>query len=389
MKISEDDLKVIRRIIDKLEDEESKKIYIYRLLYSLTDDIRYIYDMMGGAARKYQREIIKKSEEAQAMFRLYELCDLYSFLLKKLPKSDGNIIIFGAGDIGKEILYWMRRIGFEPKAFCDNSSEMSGTFIEGCPVISVDMLEKKYARSVVIIATYKYHTEIKQQLSGLNISQQLIYEYERNCLLSYWGTPYFEDEIFKPKKNEVFIDAGAFCGETAEEFAAWCPSYKKIYSLEPDKFNFEKLSDNILKKKIRDIELIDAGLWSENKTLYITRGGDDGTGSHVKDTGIDEVKVVSLDNILGGNEATYIKMDIEGSEKEALKGAQNTIKKYKPRLAICLYHRSEDIITLPQYILELVPEYKFKIRHYTTFTYDTILYAYVVENENRKGSPKL
>ena len=74
-------------------------------------------------------------------------------------------------------------------------------------------------------------------------------------------------------------------------------------------------------------------------------------------------------------------MDIEGSEKEALKGARNTIKKYKPKLAICLYHKPEDIITLPQYILELAPEYKFKIRHYTTFAYDTILYAYVEKEE--------
>ena len=70
-------------------------------------------------------------------------------------------------------------------------------------------------------------------------------------------------------------------------------------------------------------------------------------------------------------------MDIEGSEKEALKGARKTIQKYKPKLAICLYHKPEDIIVLPHYLLELVPEYQFKIRHYTTFSYDTILYAYV------------
>lgn len=381
MKVSENDLKIIPHIMDKLEDAESKRIYTYRLLYSLTGDIRYIYDMMGETAREYRGEIIEKSEEAQAMFRLYQVCDLYSFLLKNLPNSDGHLIIFGAGDMGKEMLYWLRRIGFEPKAFCDNAPEITNARVEECPVISVDMLEKQYPHSIVIIATQKYHAEIRRQLSGRNISHELIYEYERNCLLSYWGTPYFEDEIFKPEKDEVFIDAGAFCGETAEEFAAWCPSYKRIYSLEPDMVNFKKLSGNIKKKKLRDVVPINAGLWSENKTLYVTRGGDDGTGSRVKDTGTDEVKVVSLDHILAGERATYIKMDIEGSEKEALKGARNTIKKYKPKLAICLYHKPEDIITLPQYILELAPEYKFKIRHYTTFAYDTILYAYVEKEE--------
>lgn len=381
MKIGRNDLEVIHRILDKLEDAESKRIYIYRLLYSLTNDIRYIYDMMGETAQKYQGQVIGKSEEAQTVFRLYHECDLYSFLIKNLPKSDRNIIIFGAGDMGKEILYWMRRIGFEPKAFCDNSPKIMNTRVEECPVISVDMLEKQYPHSIVIIATQKYHAEIRRQLSGLNISKELIYEYEHNCLLSYWGTPYFENEILKPEKDEVFIDAGAFCGETAEEFASWCPSYKKIYSFEPDKVNFEKLSANVVKKKIRDIVPINAGLWSEDKTLYVARGGDDGTGSRVKDTGTDEVRVVSLDNLLTGEKATYIKMDIEGSEKEALEGARYTIRKYKPKLAICLYHKPEDIITLPQYILELVPEYKFKIRHYTTYTYDTILYAYVDKEE--------
>lgn len=377
MKITAKDIKVIQKIIEKLDDTESNEIYTYRLLYSLTNDIRYIYDMISDLVRKNQKNIIEKSEKAQSKYQLYTVCDLYSFLLKNIKKSDGNIIIFGAGDVGKKILYWLRSVGFVPKAFCDNSSEKGNTKIEDCPVISTDVLEKEYSRSIIIIATYKYHAEIRKQLSGLKISQKLVYEYEHNCLLSYWGNPYFEDELLPPDENEVFIDAGAFCGETAEEFAAWCPFYKKIYSFEPDKINFEKLSHNISQKNIRDAVLINAGLWSENKTLYFTRGGDDGTGSHVKDTGTEEVKVVSLDNILDGNSATYIKMDIEGSEKRALEGAQKTIQKYKPKLAICLYHKPEDIITLPQYLLELVPEYRFKIRHYTTFSYDTILYAYV------------
>lgn len=377
MKISAKDINAIQTIIRKLDDTESKDIYIYRLLYSLTNDIRYIYDMIGDLVHKNQKDIIKKSEEAQSKFQLYNVCDLYSFLLKSLKDSDGNIIIFGAGDVGKKVLYWLRSVGFTPKAFCDNLSKINNTYIENCPVISTDVLEKEYNRSIIIIATYKYHAEIRKQLSGLNISQKLVYEYEHNCLLSYWGNPYFEDDLLQPDENEIFIDAGAFCGETAEEFAAWCPSYKKIYSFEPDKINFEKLSCNISQKNIRDTILINAGLWNENKTLYFTRGGDDGTGSYVKDTGTEEVKVVSLDTFLDGKPATYIKMDIEGSEKEALKGARKTIQKYKPKLAICLYHKPEDIIVLPHYLLELVPEYQFKIRHYTTFSYDTILYAYV------------
>jgi hypothetical protein len=62
-------------------------------------------------------------------------------------------------------------------------------------------------------------------------------------------------------------------------------------------------------------------------------------------------------------------------ELEALKGAEKTIRRYKPKLAICLYHRREDFIEIPLFIKELVPEYKFFMRHYSDYAYDTILYA--------------
>lgn len=377
MKINKEELYAIHRILEKLEDEESKYIYIQRLLYSLTGDIKYIYDMTGELGKKHREEILEKSKEAQKMFQLYESMDLHSFLLTNVKKSDGNIIVFGAGYCGANVVYWLRSLGFEPKAFCDNNVDKVGTVIEDCPVIEIQELEREYSHSIIIIASYDYHAEIREQLRKSNVSQELIYEYERNCLLSYWGQPYFEKGIFEPDEEEIFVDAGAFCGETVEEFAQWCPSYKKIYSLEPDYKNFSRLSMNVAQKSLRDVELINAGLWSEDATIYFTRAGDDGTGSYVNDNGEQEIQVVSLDGILQGRPVTYIKMDIEGSEKQALEGAKDTIKKYKPKLAICLYHKPEDVFTLPQYIMQLVPEYKFVIRHYTTFLYDTILYAYV------------
>ncbi len=377
MKINKNDLQTIHNVLENLEDEESRCIYTQRLLYSLTGDIRYIYDMIGELGKKHKEEIIEKSREAQNMFQLYEAMDLYSFILSNMQKTDGNIVIFGAGNCGINILYWLRSLGIQPTAFCDNSVEKVNTVVDNCPVISIDRLQNEHAQSIIIIASYDYHVEIREQLKNINVSQELIYEYEGNCLLSYWGQPYFEEGIFEPGEEEIFVDAGAFCGETAEEFSLWCPSYKKIYSFEPDYKNFSKLSTNVLRKNIRDIELINAGLWNADTTLCFTRAGDDGTGSYVNNEGEQQIKVVSLDNMLQGKPVTYIKMDIEGSERQALEGAKDTITKYKPKLAICLYHKPEDIITLPHYIMQLVPEYKFVIRHYTTFLYDTVLYAYV------------
>ncbi len=68
-------------------------------------------------------------------------------------------------------------------------------------------------------------------------------------------------------------------------------------------------------------------------------------------------------------------MDVEGAELKSLIGAKNTIIKNKPRLAICVYHKPEDICEIPEYILSLVPEYKFYLRHYSSINWETVLYA--------------
>ena len=70
-----------------------------------------------------------------------------------------------------------------------------------------------------------------------------------------------------------------------------------------------------------------------------------------------------------------IKMDIEGAELDALYGAKNTIRKYKPLLAICVYHKREDMLTIPQYIKSIVPEYRFFLRAYEKTATELVLYA--------------
>ena len=94
-------------------------------------------------------------------------------------------------------------------------------------------------------------------------------------------------------------------------------------------------------------------------------------------TGTATTEGVSLDEIVKDEKVSYIKMDVEGSELKALQGAKETIKNNKPKLAICIYHKPEDILDLLTYILELVPEYKLSIRHYTSCMWETVLYAEV------------
>jgi hypothetical protein len=87
------------------------------------------------------------------------------------------------------------------------------------------------------------------------------------------------------------------------------------------------------------------------------------------------IETDSVDHVCEGEKVTFIKMDIEGAELEALKGARNTICRHRPKLAICVYHRQEDLVTIPQYILSLHEDYRLYLRHYGDFCTETVLYA--------------
>ncbi len=83
----------------------------------------------------------------------------------------------------------------------------------------------------------------------------------------------------------------------------------------------------------------------------------------------------SIDNVCWEDKVTFIKLDIEGSELEALRGAEKIIRRDKPRLAISIYHKPQDYFEIPLYIRGLVPEYKLYIRHHKFNKNDTVLYA--------------
>ena len=99
------------------------------------------------------------------------------------------------------------------------------------------------------------------------------------------------------------------------------------------------------------------------------------SGSKIDALGNEEIIIESIDNILNGREATFIKMDVEGAELESLKGTRKTIVQYKPKLAICIYHKLEDFYKIPEFIMSCRSDYKFYISHYTSCEYETVLYA--------------
>jgi hypothetical protein len=96
--------------------------------------------------------------------------------------------------------------------------------------------------------------------------------------------------------------------------------------------------------------------------------------SRVAPEGEATIEVTSIDAVLNGEKASLIKMDVEGSELNSLKGAVNTIKAHRPILAVCVYHKPMDIIDIPLYLRETAPDYSFFLRMYHSFD-EIVLYA--------------
>lgn len=172
---------------------------------------------------------------------------------------------------------------------------------------------------------------------------------------------YFADGFIKIGANECFVDCGAFNGDTVLEFISKSPAENsnKIFCFEPDANNVNAFYKNT--GNIPNLKLFQLGVWSKKETLCFSGG--QGESSTITEQGSAAIDVDSIDNLIPNDEkVTIIKMDIEGSEYEALVGAQKTIVRDKPSMAICVYHRYDDLVKIPKYIHTLVPQYKFYLR---------------------------
>ena len=174
-------------------------------------------------------------------------------------------------------------------------------------------------------------------------------------------TPQYICEGFEPNVGDIFIDGGACDGYTAGFFAdRGC----KVYSFEPDRKNFE-IASALGKEKGFIVE--NFGLGSSNREERYTHVEGNIGSSHLDKNGNETADIVTLDSYVAKHQlpsVDFIKLDVEGYELDVLKGAAKSIKKFKPKMAVCAYHKHEDLWTLMPYIKSLRPDYEFAFRHY-------------------------
>lgn len=178
-------------------------------------------------------------------------------------------------------------------------------------------------------------------------------------------------EIFYGKTYRCYADLGAYNGDTVTEFLSYFPDVKEIVAVEPDRKTFKKLSavcDRLISEAspLR-IETHNAAAWNECINLSFSAHGNRGSsGFRISNAGNEDeaalIPAVTLDSILGGRSADFIKYDVEGAEKNALLGSVKTIRKFNPDICLSLYHRSEDLYELPILLESIRPGYSMFLR---------------------------
>lgn len=337
------------KIYEHLGDDLSKEIFGYRLLYTETGDMAWISNAVKTTP-----------EGAKVVEAMRKVADI--------PK-----VMFGAGEWGKRLIaLFPNHWEYFVDNFCKDQTECCGI-----PVISFDQYIDRYQHLPIVISSNSYYKEMLKQLHDANVPDDKIINVGELLDLeiqhSMWQRQYFDLPALPHVEDEIFVDCGCFDGETSKNFVNWCDgTYQHIYAFEPDANHLEECKAALAQEKA---DFYDLGVWSGQNELHFSVAPPETGSSCISTTGEVIIRVDSLDHLLAKEKITFIKMDVEGSELEALQGAKNIIQTYHPKLAICIYHKPEDIYEIPGLLLSYYDDYVFYIRHYGVRDDETVLYA--------------
>jgi len=345
-----------------------------------------------------------------------------------------NIVLYGSGKFGQYIARGLRKTPVTPATFVDANESRQGTECCGLPVLSPLEAISRYGESHIFVVTvWRNYLKLEKQLktsgarhvrpflpflwrhaeallpyynhdlpSRMLSQKRHIYEafdlfeeehsrreflFQLQWMLSLEAAEippcsplneqYFPSDIFSPSRTEVLIDAGAFDGDTIQEFLFRTQNqFDKILAFEPDPDNWRLLNSFVatlpthLREKIR---LYPVGLGARREVLRFDASGS--VSSAISASGGTEIQVMSLDEILQDVSPTYIKMDIEGAELDALAGGATIIARSRPKLAACVYHKQSHLWEIPIQFKRLSRHYRLYLRRYRDEFGDVVCYA--------------
>jgi len=340
------------------------------------------------------------------------------------------IVLCGAGVAGKAALRGLRAAGLEPRAFADNNSARWGQSVEGVPVFPPADAAKRFGKEAVFVVTIYNGSAVKSQMLHLGCRTvvpfaPLFFKYAEFFLphlnldlpfaifrhadrverafelwsdddsraeylaqLKYFTSldsavtankrsaeeTYFPPELVQVHSDEVFVDCGAYDGDTLRDFVRRCEGrFRRFIAIEPDPASYSRLTE-MARGIDGEVETYPFALGSEPGVVQFEASGT--LGSRMGAAGEIPVRRETLDTILADCRPTFIKMDIEGAEIDALHGARRTIERASAVLAVCLYHRLDDLWNAAIAIDELSKSgYRLHLRRHAEDSWETICYA--------------
>jgi FkbM family methyltransferase len=329
------------------------------------------------------------------------------------------MILVGMGELGKNSLAAIRSRGVEPQAVADNNSSLWGTSIDDCTVLMPYDAVTVFPDTEFVVTVFQGASVVKQlrdlgakniltypqfcrkylgggqdvagcwmpsevwyaersekfdALSGVvkdNISRNEVWgQFHWRMTLSdnFLPSPLPISELYFPgflerNPQEVFVDCGAFDGDSIRRFQAWAGAYHSIFAFEP--VNSVNTDAHVLPYAVG------------NEDGFVTFK-EEGSASRKEEGSRRRVRMVRLDTWFGQAEMpipTFIKMDVEGAELGALRGASDMIRRHAPVLAVCLYHEPQHLWEIPFLIHELQPDYDLFIRRYAEECWELVCYA--------------
>ena len=337
--------------------------------------------------------------------------------------SSHRVVVFGAGKLGRRVAS-----AVTAQVFCDNNPALWGTSIDGIPVVSPAEAIRQFPDATFIVAIWHpSRTESMadrlawlREIGAQHVSAftALLPTYEDHLLPNFFwatseyftahreeiararalfdkagrdefdrqlqlrmgdhsgqmidsGIQYFPTNLFQLNANEVFIDCGAFDGDTIAEFLRVSNNrFTQLVAFEPDSTNF-----SALQAAFNDdgrIKLLPYAVSARREKLHFSTAG---TGSHISPSGTSVVETITLDEALDGVKPTYIKFDIEGSELDALDGAKEIISRHRPKLAVCVYHMPNHLWRIPLRLRELLPDSLLTLRTHTADGFECVCYC--------------
>lgn len=342
--------------------------------------------------------------------------DVYEFL----SSAELPIVIYGMGNGADKVIRQLELRGIKFCGIAASDDFVRGQQFHGYTVRTVSSLEEEYGRLILIISFGTSLPEVMEHIFSLaqrhkvlavdvpvygeNIWCRDFYEENRDDIegaysllcddmskrvyenvisfkltgeLSYLRSVFSrKDEAFENilrlGNDESYLDLGAYRGDTIDELLHYAGGYSYITALEPDRKTFYKLKAHV--GDMKNVRLFRMGIWSEDADIPFSDG--EGRGSAAG--GESMAAVTKIDTLYSVRRVSYIKMDVEGSERQALIGGEKTIRRDRPKLNIAAYHRSEDIFSLPLQLSAIEPSYRISLRQHPYIpAWDLNIYAVI------------